>query len=298
MKNLTNLLFFTAITLAVFGLSLSAQPSYKIVPGLGKSLLMQSEMPKAQGSLGFGSNFPVRHSLEQYCPPVKFQGENSYTCTGWAVAYAGHTIRNAILNNQSPPALVFDPMFLFNSLKGDNQPLCDYGVLLDEAIEFIVAVGSIPYQSPELNCDSEISAEMVKMAGAHRITGFELLYNYNEESVDDKILPIKRALNEGKPVLCNILTYFPPQNVFQANSYQPSFWYVENLWQPRPIELDWQKSHYAGPHNVVVVGYDDELYGGALRIMNSYGADWGDNGFFWIKYDDFYLVGNGGYAIY
>ena len=145
MKSLTNLLFISTLALALFGFSLYAQPTYKVVPGLGKSILMQSDLPKA--NLGFGSNFRVRHSLEQYCPPVKFQGENSYTCTGWSVAYVGHTMRNAILNNQSPPELVFDPMFLFNSLKGDDQPLCDYGVLLDEAIEFIVAVGSIPYQT-------------------------------------------------------------------------------------------------------------------------------------------------------
>lgn len=275
-----------------------SQPFYKVVPGLGKSVLFHSDLPKAQGNLGFGSNLPVRFSLEQYCPPVRFQGENAYTCTGWSVAYAGHTIRHAVLNEQSPPTLIFDAMFLFNSLRGDNFDLCNYGVPLDDAVVFLMQVGSIPYHYPEMNCHSEISIDMTQVASKYRIKGYELLYNWGEEEEKDVIIPIKRALNEGKPVVCNILTWFPPKDVFEAKRYKPSFWYVENLWEPRPSELDWQRSQYAGPHNVVVVGYDDELYGGALRIMNSYGADWGDNGFFWIKYDDFYLVGNGGYAIY
>jgi hypothetical protein len=36
-----------------------------------------------------------------------------------------------------------------------------------------------------------------------------------------------------------------------------------------------------------IVGYDDKKYGGAFEIMNSWGEDWGDNGYCWIKYDDF-----------
>ena len=32
-----------------------------------------------------------------------------------------------------------------------------------------------------------------------------------------------------------------------------------------------------------VIGFDDNQHGGALRIRNSWGAEFGDNGDFWIR---------------
>jgi hypothetical protein len=36
-----------------------------------------------------------------------------------------------------------------------------------------------------------------------------------------------------------------------------------------------------------VVGYDDEKFGGAFEIQNSWGANWGDKGYVWVRYEDF-----------
>jgi len=36
-----------------------------------------------------------------------------------------------------------------------------------------------------------------------------------------------------------------------------------------------------------VVGYDDKKYGGSFLIMNSWGPEWGVNGFAWVRYRDF-----------
>jgi len=38
-------------------------------------------------------------------------------------------------------------------------------------------------------------------------------------------------------------------------------------------------------HAVTIVGYDDDKYGGALKILNSWGTQWGDNGYFWLPYN-------------
>ena len=38
---------------------------------------------------------------------------------------------------------------------------------------------------------------------------------------------------------------------------------------------------------MVVVGYDDNQYGGSFQLMNSWGTHWGEDGFTWIRYRDF-----------
>jgi hypothetical protein len=47
-----------------------------------------------------------------------------------------------------------------------------------------------------------------------------------------------------------------------------------------------------------VVGYDDDKYGGAFEVMNSWGKDWGNNGFTWIRYDDFLAFVKYAYELY
>jgi len=44
-----------------------------------------------------------------------------------------------------------------------------------------------------------------------------------------------------------------------------------------------------GGHAVTIIGYNDSLptpdgYG-AFRLVNSWGTDWGDNGYFWMTYE-------------
>jgi len=48
---------------------------------------------------------------------------------------------------------------------------------------------------------------------------------------------------------------------------------------------------------MVVVGYDDNVAGGSFRVMNSWGRDWGDNGFKWIRYSDFQHFVRTGYEL-
>jgi hypothetical protein len=36
-----------------------------------------------------------------------------------------------------------------------------------------------------------------------------------------------------------------------------------------------------------VIGYDDNKYGGAFEIQNSWGVTWGNGGYIWVKYQDF-----------
>ena len=41
---------------------------------------------------------------------------------------------------------------------------------------------------------------------------------------------------------------------------------------------------------MVIIGYDDEKFGGSYRVLNSYGDDWQDNGKTWIRYKDLDII--------
>ncbi|WP_337867025.1 C1 family peptidase [Ignavibacterium sp.] len=49
--------------------------------------------------------------------------------------------------------------------------------------------------------------------------------------------------------------------------------------------MKYQKSHNG--HALVVIGYDDIKFGGSFEVMNSWGTNWGSDGYCWIRYKDF-----------
>jgi hypothetical protein len=61
-----------------------------------------------------------------------------------------------------------------------------------------------------------------------------------------------------------------------------SFHFARDVW--RPYENPNIK-HYG--HAMVVVGYDDDKHGGAFEVQNSWGTNWGNDGYIWITYNDF-----------
>jgi hypothetical protein len=67
---------------------------------------------------------------------------------------------------------------------------------------------------------------------------------------------------------------------------------VKDLWQPSERSIE----GYGG-HAMCVVGYDDQKYGGAFEVQNSWGNDWGNGGFFWVRYVDCAIWGIQGYEI-
>lgn len=77
---------------------------------------------------------------------------------------------------------------------------------------------------------------------------------------------IKAQIAVGNPVVIGISVY-------------PDF---DNLNSDNPI-YDQIDGENRGGHAVCVVGYDDSKK--AVKIINSWGKDWGINGYGWISYD-------------
>jgi hypothetical protein len=108
------------------------------------------------------------------------------------------------------------------------------------------------------------------------------LYNY-ERLQHNNATQIKLALANNNPVIIGM-------NVFsggKGNNLNSRFLDSNGV-----VKMDNFRSnkYRVGGHALCVVGYDDEIGGGAFKIVNSWGRDWGNNGFFWLKYSDLEVV--------
>lgn len=70
-----------------------------------------------------------------------------------------------------------------------------------------------------------------------------------------------------------------------------------SLWQPGKARRKAANVRGNG-HAVCVVGYDDDKFGGAFKIVNSYGKSRGEEGYFWLKYADYANYTKYGYQAY
>lgn len=225
---------------------------------------------------------PKQYSLKQYCPFANSQG-NHGTCTSWATTYAARTICEAINNGwtdrQKITEEAFAPIFIYKQAN-DTSKNCQSGSCVAESLELLKTKGAPKLHSFNVKCADYIPQELFVEAKKYKIDNYKKLfedtwrppYRIDTWAFDTphskKIYSVKKALSENHPVVIAITCY----DSFCEFNF--------NLWNGV------QDSLMEG-HALCVVGYDDEKYGGAFEIMNSWGTRWGDEGFIWVKYEDF-----------
>lgn len=246
----------------------------------------------------YKNSLPTKWDLSKYVPSIKSQGDFQ-TCVGFATTYYMRTIleaiRRGITNKDSIDALSFSASYTYNAIKDSSDNNCNGGSDIGLALEFMKKNGVLksseqgypfcePNKKKPTNEDSKI-LDYVKL--------FSLIQN------EDKVISTKKAISENTPVVVGIETTFTLEKL----AYWSALWHkilaffgVEDdefsLWKPSNSDL-------AYGHAVCLVGYDDNKFGkGAFKVVNSYGEDWGDNGFFWIAYQDFKKYAKYGYQAY
>ncbi len=216
--------------------------------------------------LSANAPMPAAVDLEPYCPERSNQGRQG-SCVGWASTYAARTILQAQATGVNPNSTIFSPSFVYNQIHLEN---CQGSYMLD-ALKTLQA-GSVTLQEFPYNdqdCDRQPNSALKERATQNRITGFNRLTEGGEDYGID-IQGIKQNLAQGAPVVIGAMV-------------TESFQYMRGnrCWKPesgdRPL----------GGHAMCVVGYDDNKEGGAFKIMNSWGKDWGDRGFGWVRYREF-----------
>ncbi|QTA80582.1 Peptidase, C1A family [Desulfonema limicola] len=212
-----------------------------------------------QGAPGSTPTMPSSIDLSGNFPSPGDQGGQG-SCSGWATAYALKTYQEKSemgwsLNTSSH---LFSPAFVYNQINrgGDN------GAYIYEALELIVRKGcatlaSMPYDQNDYRTQPDVQASQEAL---------------NFKAVEFKTInsteSIKSALVNRQAVVIGLQLYNSFQQLRGINS-------VYNA----------KSGGYLGYHFVTITGYDDNLYNGVFRVINSWGQDWGDSGYFWLPYN-------------
>jgi len=220
-------------------------------------------------ALKFSNYQRIKYSLKAYCPIPGSQGDIG-SCTSWATGYAGATIAQAILENNTNTTEITNKaksaLFIYNQIKLDKAD-CLSGAFLNDAIEFVEKYGDCDLKdfNPE-NCKLLPGAKEFENAEKFKIKNHLSLWT-SSASKESKIISTINSLNANKPVLITMQLMNSFKTVSKNNSkYIP------------------QNGNY-GRHALCVIGYDDTKQ--EFEIMNSWNTTWGNKGFFTISYNDY-----------
>jgi len=229
------------------------------------------------------SSLPHSVSLKNYSPIPENQGQYG-TCVGWSTAFAARTISESIALGRTDRFLntnsAFSPTYIYKNIS-DNEG--KNGACIDDALRYMQNKGIVKRQPFEKTMDfRNIALSLFTNFQHYPISGYVRLFSNPRAipgTINERVLPVKKSLAEGKPVIIGMNT-------------PVSFHRARDIWRP----TESPNGSYGG-HAMCIVGYDDNKDGGAFEIQNSWGTEWGSNGYIWIRYSDFAAFVNQAYEI-
>lgn len=239
---------------------------------------------KASNTRDVYSNLPKAVSLQKWTPVPGNQGQTG-TCTAWSSTYCIATMswamRNGITNRKKITENAYLPAYTYVNILRQSTQNCAAGTDIADACAWLKNTGSVKLseypQNPACINTSDVPTAWKQKAAQNRILGFTKLYYQWAGGYSYKVEKVKKSLAEGKPVLIAFNCAFSFSNGTGIRS--------DGLWVPASNE---QATLNYGGHAMAVVAYDDTKFnGGAFLVQNSWGTDWGLNGYFWITYYHF-----------
>ena len=237
------------------------------------------------------SALQIRTSLEKYCPSVLNQSN-----TSMCVSFSLSTIRTIIYarnNNITDINQIdknrFSPTFLYYLLKGQQDIDCKQGLGYD-GVQFMIDYG-LPFSSDvEENSFHPFSEKMICNYYP---------YSYND-IISDVIKGSRYVINEESVRLCGfslgeskfaVSHPMVKSALFFGNPCLIGANFGDDFYKENKLgynKLGGEESSMG--HAMVIIGYDDEKFGGSYRVLNSYGDNWQDNGKTWIRYNDLDII--------
>jgi len=214
---------------------------------------------------------PASVDLSRWMPPLGDQGDEG-SCVGWATAYA-KTWLDAKEHRWDVRLRIHrcSPAAIYNLVNGGY----DNGAYFQPALRLLTQNGcpslsAMPYVAGRwhlwpnpVQCREGMPARALDY-------GYLFVQGGGTTATWEKHLQqVKALVASGQPVIVGVECW----SDFGAEP--PTYLY------DGPDPEAWNR----GGHAMLVVGYDDAR--SALRVANSWGADWGDKGYVWISYGFF-----------
>jgi C1A family cysteine protease len=228
------------------------------------------------------NTLPERVSLRQYCPTPRNQGHQG-SCVGWSSSYAARTILEARASGNNPNSVAFSPSSLYNQI---SLPNCQ-GAYINKAMDVMHQRGVLPWKDfpYDVNsCDAKPSRAGFERMASYRTRGYNRLTPSGAPQGID-MLAMKQHLAQGAPVVIGMMV----GGSFMQGMQGRETWI--------PNRGDYSMRGFGG-HAMCVIGYDDYKDGGSFEIMNSWGRDWGKDGFCWVRYSDVEFFTKEAYGLY
>lgn len=220
--------------------------------------------------------------LIEHLPPVLNQGVQG-SCVAFSLGYGLVSYYEKSLfsysynvKNHLPDfTKVYSPSFIFNGVKNKNVDLnCINGIRFTDAFDFIQRNGvakwsEYPYFPSSYSCSNPIGQNVFN--GAKDLIGYRFFRVDNREEI------LKAYLLDFKPIIVGI--WASGQMAKDGFAHGESKSKDPFIWKPKADDID-------GYHAMLVVGFDDNTK--QFILMNSWGYNWGNNGYCYIPYHVFY----------
>ncbi len=227
--------------------------------------------------LSSGRGVPVRVNLRPWFSPVENQGD-----LGSCTAHAAAGIVEYFQRRAFEEHVEASRLFIYKATRNLMQVTGDTGSWLRNTMGALVLCGVAPekYWPYDIaGFDAEPTSFVYSLADNYETLKYFCLDPYSGNVDSEKVLAnLKKILAVGIPAMFGFFGF-------------PSFSNAEVAGEI-PYPCSEEKAQWG--HAIVVAGYDDEktitnakcgeTTTGALLIRNSWGVEWGDEGYGWLPY--------------
>lgn len=277
-----NNILFSVLMLLFFSPLCIAQPDYSLLTGgiIDKQSDKASEeaLPSDFGTGKKSGSLPLYVTLKDGAPTPRKQ--NAGECVGYAVSNALSIVlarRDSITSQTLKDENVLSALYIYNQIQRYG---CKGGARIEDGMKLIKEQGDCKasiFEDSGEKCDKLPHEEAINEAAKNKVKDIISVFPVYEEG-EMKVFKTKEQLARGIPIVFGMQL--------------PDVFFLEHDFS-RPIDLSGADALLGG-HAMCVVGYDDHKE--AFEVMNSWGTEWGNGGFFWLKYEDYAKYTKYGYA--
>lgn len=231
--------------------------------GMGALPMDEKEYKKIPlaSTAGMGT-LPSSKDLSEWFPVPGNQGRQG-SCVAWSVGYGLKSYQEAVERKQKPTDAnsTYSPSYIYNQIKLGT--CTTGGSYVYQAMEMLKTEGTckmIDFPYNEDVCDLVPNQNIKSKASNFRIADFRTVDTKND-------MAVKSQLSSNFP----IVILMPIDTGFSNLRYNEIY--------------NGPNGQNEGFHAMVVVGYDDSR--SAYKLLNSWGTNWGTNGYAWISYSAF-----------